>query len=142
MNEEKKELTIKEADEFIKNKATNVLIRADVTDLIREIEAFYGDSLASGTIGDNWYISNCPTNGEYTEEGDYIDLDYGDAEVNKWYVVDERFVELLRELGEIVVLDLNLWGCQDDVEDVSETEMVKDFFDRMQILYGQKNAIL
>lgn len=143
MKEEKEELTIEQADEFIKNKAIKTLIRADVTELVHEVEAFYGDSLDSGTIGDNWYISNCPLRGEYTEDGDFIDLDYDDEiTVNKWYVVDERFVELLRELGEIVVVELNLWGCQDNVDDVSETEMVKDFFERMQILHGQTNAII
>lgn len=154
MGEETKELTIKEADEFIKKKAIGILVRADVTDLVNELESFYGDSLANGVIGETFYISNCPEN---YDDSDYEALGYDNYEdaveeateagnlnlkVYKWFVVDSRFAELLDELGEIVVPDLNLWGCCEDIEDVSEATAIEEFFERMQILYGQKNAII
>lgn len=159
MPEEVKKLTIKEADEFIKKKVIGVLIKADVTIVVNELEAIYGDSLANGTVGDSFYIYNCPEN---YDESDYEELDYIDysdmseddireeraeagdfnLKVYKWFIVDPRFAELLKDLGEIVALDINLWGCCEDIEDVSEATVIEEFFERMQILYGQKNAII
>lgn len=75
MPEEVKELTIKEADEFIKKKVIGVLIKADVTIIVNELEAIYGDSLANGTVGDSFYIYNCPEN---YDESDYEELEYID----------------------------------------------------------------
>lgn len=75
MPEEVKELTIKEADEFIKKKVIGVLIKADVTIVVNELEAIYGDSLANGTVGDSFYIYNCPEN---YDESDYEELEYVD----------------------------------------------------------------
>lgn len=154
MPEEVKELTIKEADEFIKKKVIGVLIKADVTIVVNELEAIYGDSLANGTVGDSFYIYNCPEN---YDESDYEELEYIDYDdmyeeraeagdfnlkVYKWFIVDPRFTELLKDLGEIVAPDINLWGCCEDIEDVSEATVIEEFFERMQILYGQKNAII
>lgn len=159
MSEEVKKLTIKEADEFIKKKVIGVLIKADVTIVVNELEAIYGDSLANGTVGDSFYIYNCPEN---YDESDYEELEYIDysdmceddireeraeagdfnLKVYKWFIVDPRFTELLKDLGEIVAPDINLWGCCEDIEDASEATVIEEFFERMQILYGQKNAII
>ena len=154
MAEEEKKLTKEEADEFIKKKAVGILVRADVTCLINELENFYGDSLTNGMIGETLPICNCPEN---YDDSDYEELEYVDysdvyeeayeagdfnVKVYKWFVVDPRFAELLKEQGELIVLEANLWGCCEDIEDPSEASAVEDFFDRMQILYGQRNAII
>ena len=69
-------------------------------------------------------------------------IDFNVPKGSKWFIVDPRFTELLKDLGEIVAPDINLWGCCEDIEDVSEATVVEEFFERMQILYGQKNAII
>lgn len=146
MPEEVKKLTIKEADEFIKKKVIGVLIKADVTIIVNELEAIYGDSLANGTVGDSFYIYNCPENYDDMCEDDIREerAEAGDfnLKVYKWFIVDPRFTELLKDLGEIVAPDINLWGCCEDIEDASEATVIEEFFERMQILYGQKNAII
>ena len=73
---------------------------------------------------------------ERAEAGDF------NLKVYKWFIVDPRFTELLKDLGEIVAPDINLWGCCEDIEDASEATVIEEFFERMQILYGQKNAII
>ena len=91
MPEEVKELTIKEADEFIKKKVIGVLIKADVTIIVNELEAIYGDSLANGTVGDSFYIYNCPEN---YDESDYEELEYIDYD-DMYDVTEEEILPLI-----------------------------------------------
>lgn len=156
---------VEELNKKLKKRIIDILVKADVSNLVFELLLYQDDDMSDWMGGypiDNAYgeeleegeLEKLKEEQEIAEqEGRYIDShrlqieidgikhDHKRKKVNSWYVVDEHFTPWLQNKGEVVVLDMNLWGVTENIDEIEESKVLQSFFDESKLLYGEENSI-